>query len=118
LLIDRTARSAYRQGVEALRAEIDDALSAGNDTAALQDELDHLVAQLAQAFGLGGRSRRASSAAERARLNVTRALRSATARVADALPEPGRTLDRRLRTGIYCVYQPAASDEIRWIVHH
>jgi len=117
-VIDSKARSAYRHRVEALRADIDDALSAGNDTAALQDELDHLVAQLAQAFGLGGRSRRASSAAERARLNVTRALRSATARVADALPEPGRTLDRRLRTGIYCVYEPAASDEIRWIVHH
>ncbi len=56
---------------------------------ALQAELDQLVGQLAQAFGLGGRGRRASSAAERARLNVTRALRAATARVQRGPPRGG-----------------------------
>lgn len=61
----------------------------------------------AKAFGLGGRSRRASSASERARLNVTRALRTATAKLSEALPEAGRRLDRRLRTGLYCAYEPA-----------
>ena len=75
-----------------------------------------LVRQLAQAFGLGGRGRRAASAAERARLNVTRALRAATARLDEALPGTGRALDRRLRTGLYCAYEPAADDTIRWIV--
>ncbi|MDQ4129880.1 MAG: hypothetical protein M3133_02635, partial [Actinomycetota bacterium] len=82
----------------------------------LQAELDQLVAQLAQAFGLGGRSRRASSAAERARLNVTRALRAAIVKVTDALPAAGAVLDRRVRTGIYCAYEPDDSDEVRWIV--
>jgi tetratricopeptide (TPR) repeat protein len=117
-VLDARARSAYRQRVEALRAEIDDALAAGAlETAeARQDELDALVAQLAAAFGLGGRSRRAASAAERARLNVTRALRTAIAKVGEALPEAGAVLDRRVRTGLYCVYEPADSDEIRWIV--
>ncbi|HWC11786.1 MAG TPA: hypothetical protein VG455_11240, partial [Acidimicrobiales bacterium] len=117
-VLDGRARTAYRHRIEALRAEIDDALEGGADEPAerLQAELDQLVGQLAQAFGLGGRSRRASSAAERARLNVTRALRAATARVGEALPEAGSVLDRRLRTGIYCAYEPAEGDEVRWLV--
>ncbi|HEX2023163.1 MAG TPA: hypothetical protein VHF00_00520 [Acidimicrobiales bacterium] len=115
-LLDARARSAYRRRIEALRTEIDDALAAGSDRHAegLQSELDQLVGQLAQAFGLGGRARRASSAAERARLNVTRALRAATARIGEALPEAGSVLDRRLRTGLYCVYEPGDGDKVRW----
>jgi hypothetical protein len=72
------------------------------------------VAQLARAFGLGGRSRKASSAAERARLNVTRAVRAATARVIEVVPEAGRVLDQRVRTGTYCAYEPDDSDDVRW----
>jgi tetratricopeptide (TPR) repeat protein len=117
-LVDAKARTAYRHRIEALRAEIDDAFDAGAEDRAerLQAELDELVAHLAQAFGLGGRSRRASSTVERARLNVTRAIRAATARVTEALPEAGPILDLRLRTGIYCAYEPAADDEVRWAV--
>ncbi len=117
-LLDTAARSAYRRRIEALRGEIDDALETERlETAeALQTELDQLVAQLAQAFGLGGRSRVAASAAERARLNVTRAIRSALARLDDALPGAGAALDRRVRTGLYCTYAPEDSDTIRWIV--
>jgi tetratricopeptide (TPR) repeat protein len=117
-LVDASARTAYRHRIEALRSEIDDALAMGAEdrAEALQGELDALVGQLAQAFGLGGRSRRGSSAAERARLNVTRALRAATARVSEALPEAGPVLDQRLRTGLYCAYEPADTDPVRWSV--
>ena len=117
-LADARARSEYRHRIEALRAEIDDALEEGADERAerLQGELDQLVGHLADAFGLGGRSRRASSAAERARLNVTRALRAATTKVTEALPEAGTVLDRRLRTGLYCAYEPDESDDVRWVV--
>ncbi|HEX2272673.1 MAG TPA: hypothetical protein VHG90_02235 [Acidimicrobiales bacterium] len=117
-LVDARARKAYRHRIEALRAEIDDALEAGAAERAevLQGELDQIVAQLAHAFGLGGRSRRASSVAERARLNVTRALRAATAKVCEVLPEAGTVLDRRLRTGLYCAYEPDEADDVRWIV--
>ena len=83
---------------------------------AKQAELDLLVAQLAQAFGLGGRDRRAASAAERARLNVTRALRAAIARARRSAPAAGAVLDRRVRTGLYCAYEPDDGDEVRWIV--
>jgi hypothetical protein len=53
---------------------------------------------------------------ERARLNVTRAIRAATVRVTEALPEAGPILDLRLRTGIYCAYEPEETDEVRWSV--
>ncbi len=117
-LIDARARTSYRHRIEALRAEIDDALETGAEerAEALQAELDQLVAALAQAFGLGGRGRHASSASERARVNVTRALRSAAARLGEALPEAGTTLDRRLRTGVYCAYEPEESDYVHWVV--
>lgn len=117
-LLDAQARAAYRRRIEELRAEADDALADGRlDSAeAHQAEVDQLVGQLAQAFGLGGRDRRAASAAERARLNVTRALRTALARLAQAVPVAGELLDRRVRTGLYCAYEPADADEVRWIV--
>jgi tetratricopeptide (TPR) repeat protein len=116
-LIDSQARSAYRRRIETLRAEVDNALESGLDdrAQARQAELDQLVAQLAAAYGLGGRGRRAASAAERARLNVTRALRAATAKLAQALPEPGAALDDCLRTGLYCAYRPT-DDGVRWVV--
>lgn len=116
-LLDGRARTDYRRRIEQLRADAADALAEGRPDAAeaAQDEIDQLVRQLAQAFGLGGRDRRAASAAERARLNVTRALRAATARLAEALPGAGEALDRRLRTGLYCAYEPADGD-LAWIV--
>jgi tetratricopeptide (TPR) repeat protein len=117
-MLDASARTAYRHRVEQLRAEADDALAAGQfETAeAKQDELDQLVTQLAQAFGLGGRDRKAASAAERARLNVTRALRAAIAKLGEAMPEEAGVLDRRVRTGLYCMYEPNDADDFLWIV--
>jgi hypothetical protein len=117
-LVDAQARAVYRRRVEELRGDIDDHLAAGRLEAAeaAQVELDQLVAQLARAFGLGGRARRAGSAVERARLNVTRAVRAAITRLGDGLPEAAAVLDRRVRTGTYCTYAPDGSDEIRWIV--
>lgn len=117
-LLDARSRAAYRRRIEELRMRADDALASGQleVAEAHQEELDQLVQQLAQAFGLGGRSRTAASAAERARLNVTRSLRKALSQLNEALPGAGAVLDRRVRTGMYCAYEPA-DDEVRWIVH-
>ena len=116
-MADGRARSEYRARVESLRTEIEDAFEVGalDRAEALQRELDQIVQELATAFGLGGATRAASSAAERARLNVTRAVRAATAKLADALPDAGAALDRAIRTGLYAAYCPEA-DSIRWIV--
>ncbi len=117
-LSDAAARDAYRRRVHELREQIDDALAIADDdrAAALEVELDAVVAELAASFGVGGRERHAASAVEKARLNVTRAIRAAIATVTEALPGAGAVLDRRVRTGTYCVYEPEAADGIVWSV--
>ena len=117
-LLDARSRALYRRRVAELRDEVEDALDAGDDdrAAKLQAELDALIAELARAFGLSGRERKASNAAEKARLNVTRALRTAIAKVEEALPGPGAVLDRRVKTGLFCAYEPHPDDEILWSV--
>ena len=83
---------------------------------AVQDELDQLVAQLAAAFGLGGRDRRAASAAERARLNVTRAVRAAISRIdRGRSPKPARPSIDASGPGCTARTQPV-DGELRWIV--
>ncbi|MGH9243513.1 MAG: tetratricopeptide repeat protein [Acidimicrobiales bacterium] len=117
-LLDRQARAAYRHRAEELKDEVEEALAVEDDDRAArsQTELDAIVTELARAVGLGGRDRWAWSAAEKARLNVTRALRAATARLTEALPEPGAVLDRRVRTGLFCAYIPRPEDEVVWSV--
>jgi tetratricopeptide (TPR) repeat protein len=117
-MLDGRARIAYRHRIEELRAEVEEALAAGalEKAEALEDELDKLVAELGRAFGLGGRERAASSAAEKARLNVTRALRTAVERVMALAPEAGDVLDRGLRTGTYCCFAPKPGEPIRWTI--
>jgi hypothetical protein len=117
-LLDARARAEYRRRIEALRRDADDSLAAGRleEAEAAEAELDQLIGQLAQAFGLGGRERRAASAVERARLNVTRALRTAVGSLMQSVPAAA-VLDRRIRTGVYCAYEPNETDEARWVVH-
>jgi len=72
------------------------------------------VAELARAVGLGGRDRRAASHAERARLNASRAIRTAMAHLAEANPALGRHLSSTVRTGRYCSYTPDPRLPIAW----
>jgi len=115
-LLDAQAKGAYKRRLSELREDLEDATVLGDDdtVAKAQAEIDALVAELARAVGLGGRDRRAASAAEKARLNVTRALRSAIARIGEAHPRLGAHLDRTVRTGTFCSYQPASYAEVAW----
>jgi hypothetical protein len=115
-LLDAEAKTAYRRRYERLRDEIDESEQAGDQdrAARAQAELGWLAGELGRAVGLRGSDRRAASATERARVNVTRALRSAVARIGDALPVLGQHLDRSVRTGTYCIYQPHADLTLRW----
>ncbi len=81
-----------------------------------QDEMDFLLAQLATAVGLGGRDRKAASEAEKARQSVTRAIRGALDRVAEAHPPLGDHLWATIRTGVYTSYSPDPRAPIEWTV--
>jgi hypothetical protein len=115
-LLDATAKAAYQARLVELRAELEEAEGLNDPARATQarQELEFLVAELARAVGLGGRDRRAASHAERARLNVTRAIRSAMANLAHADPALGEHLSRTVRTGRYCSYTPDPRAPITW----
>jgi len=106
--VDRAARAAYAERLLELRSEIEQA-EAWNDAgrrARLAAEQQAITAELAGAYGLGGRPRRSGAAVERARTNVRRRIADALRRIEDACPRLGRQLSRDVRTGIYCAYEP------------
>jgi hypothetical protein len=76
--------------------------------------LDALVDQLTTALGLARHARRSAGTAERARTAVTQRIRSAIRRIADAHPTLGQHLQRSVRTGAYCCYDPERP--VDWVV--
>jgi tetratricopeptide (TPR) repeat protein len=106
--VDQQARRAYERRIRDLQSDIDDARAANDPARAerAEIELDALVQQLAEAFGLSGRARATGSAAERARSAVGWRVRAALRQVADAHPPLGRHLQNAVRTGTWCSYRP------------
>jgi hypothetical protein len=115
-VLDSQAKAAYRLRVEELQGEIDEAEAFHDDQRAsrARDELVFVARELAGAVGLRGRDRKTGSDAERARVNVTRAIRTALRRISEHDPQLGRRLGSEIKTGTFCVYEPAAGDEPVW----
>src|SRR4029077_6186142 len=105
-MLDATAKAAYRRRLAELNEDLATAKDNGNVERAskLEDEIEAIAKELRRAVGLMGRDRVASSAAERARLNVTRAIKSAIDRVAEHDRDLGSLLARTIRTGTFCCY--------------
>jgi predicted ATPase len=117
-MLDDEARKAYRARVAELREAIEaaDSWGSSDEAGVLREELDFITHELSRALGLGGRSRRAGSIAERARLNVVRAVRSAMHRISTAHPELGAHLEATIHTGTICVYTPDPRVPFVWRV--
>ena len=115
-MLDADARRAYKARLEAVRDELAEAeeLADRGRIERLRDEMEMLADELTRASGLGGRARRASSDAERARLNVTRAIRAVVKKVMSDCPTLGGHLDRSVRTGLFCTYEPDPAFPLRW----
>ena len=107
-VLDGRARDAYRRRASDLAAEVEEAERFSDPARAsrAREELDALADELARGVGLGGRARRAGSRAERSRVNVQRRLKDAIQRIAEHDPALGRRLERAVRTGTLCVYEP------------
>lgn len=107
-LLDEHAKRAYKQRLEDLQADIEEA-EANHDperVARLREEVDALIEQLSSAVGLGGRDRVTTSSAERARVNVRKVVKEALRRIEAADPDLGAHLAATVRTGIYLSYTP------------
>jgi hypothetical protein len=115
-VLDPQAKTAYRQRLEELRADLEEA-EAFNDTgraARAREEMEAIGEQLAAAVGLGGRVRTVRSTAERARTTVTQRVRAAIQRIAQQQPALADHLDSRIETGTFCVYRPDPTRPIAW----
>jgi tetratricopeptide (TPR) repeat protein len=115
-LLDASAKAAYKARLDELREELQEA-EGFNDpvrAATAREEMDFLARELARAVGLGGRDRKAASHAERARLNVTRAIRASLRTLARVHPSLGQHLSLTIRTGRYCSYTPDPRVPITW----
>lgn len=115
-LLDDQARQAYRRRLTDVDEDIAEAEEMGDlERASLaRADRDHLVTELARAFGLGGRGRASASTAERARGSVTRAIRYALKRIAEQHPVLADHLARTVRTGTYCAYEPDPRAPVTW----
>jgi tetratricopeptide (TPR) repeat protein len=101
---------ARRARADELREELAEARSF-NDPERVRRagaELEALAAELTSADAAKG------PLAERARVNVTRAIRAALRRIAEHEPELGRLLQASIRTGSACAYLPDPDAPLQW----
>lgn len=107
-VLDRTALERYKRRIAELGAELAEAEDDHDlgRSERLREELEALEDEVARAVGLGGRTRRAGSAVERARSNVQRRIKSAIQQVEKLSPALGIHLARSVRTGAFCSYVP------------
>jgi hypothetical protein len=115
-LLDARAKEAYRRRLQELGDDLEQA-RAWHDlerVARIEQEVDALTRELARAAGLGGRDRRLPSPAERARVSVTKAIRTAIAAIERHHPALAAHLASSVRTGRLCRYAPPGESPPRW----
>jgi len=115
-MLDAQSRAEYRRRRAELREELELAKHDGDIAHAekAEAEIDALTRELSRAVGLGGRERRAGSASERARLSVTRAIKTTLEKVAENHTALGEMLARTIKTGTFCSYNPDSRHLVEW----
>ncbi len=115
-LLDDKTKIAYRKRLTDLRENLDDAKQSGDleGAAAAEAEIDALTRELSRAIGWGGRSRRAASATERARVSVTKAIKYTIDKIEQNDPALARQLTRTINTGTFCAYNPGSLQPVQW----
>jgi hypothetical protein len=114
--LDAQAKAAYKRRLDELQEDLSEAQRFHDPArvAQAQAEIDFLTEELAAAVGLGGRDRRAASHAERARLNVTKAMKAALSKISDSHPALGHHLATSITTGTFCAYTPDPTQPTAW----
>jgi pimeloyl-ACP methyl ester carboxylesterase len=115
-MLDAQAKAAYKRRTAELREQLEEArkLNQLELVDRLEDEIEAVGRELSRAVGLGGRDRRAASASERARVNVTRAIKIALERIAEHNPPLAALLNKSIRTGTFCSYAPDSRLPASW----
>ena len=115
-ILDSQAKAEYKQRINELRNDLEEAEQFNDSYRAsrYRSEMNAIAGQLAVAVGLGGRDRRSSSKAERARSTVTKRIKQAINRITEAVPRLGRHLSARIHTGYFCSYNPNPDRPVVW----
>lgn len=115
-VLDEQAKAAYRQRLLELESDLEEA-TAWSDSlraAKLREERDFLAEELSAALGLGGRDRKVGSQSERARVNITRAIKAVLVRFREHSPALADHLSATVHTGTFCCYSPDPRVPITW----
>jgi non-specific serine/threonine protein kinase len=118
-VLDAQAKAEYKRRINVLRHELEEA-ERFNDTqrgTEIQNELEAICDNLASAVGLGGRDRKISSDAERARCAVTKCIKKAIQKVGEAIPSLGYHFAASIKTGYFCSYNPHPDRRVAWTFH-
>jgi non-specific serine/threonine protein kinase len=115
-VLDARAKAEYKCRLNELQQDLNEA-ERFNDPlrrTEAQNEIQMITDRLASAVGLGGRDRKTSSDAERARSAVTKCIRKAIQKIGDAIPSLGYHLAARIKTGYFCSYNPHPDRPVAW----
>jgi hypothetical protein len=115
-LLDAQAKAEYKRRINELRHELEDAgrFNDAQRKTLIQNELQEICDSLASAVGLGGRDRKISSDAERARWAVTKCIKKAIQKIGEAIPSLGYHFAASIKTGYFCSYNPDPDRRVTW----
>jgi hypothetical protein len=107
-VLDTQAKEEYKRRLSELREEIEEAerFNDSDRAAKAQEEMNMIARHMASAVGLGGRDRKTSSGAERARCAVTKSIKKSIQKIGHSIPLLGHYLAAKIKTGYFCSYIP------------
>ena len=115
-ILDAQAKAECKRRLNELRQELDEAERFNDPARAAKanNEMTLFAQHLAAAIGLGGRGRKKSSEAERARCAVTKRIKEAIQKISESIPALGHHLNARIKTGYFCSYNPHPDRPVAW----
>jgi tetratricopeptide (TPR) repeat protein len=107
-LPDGKAKAAYRERLQQLHAELDEA-ERFNDllrATSAREEIDCLTSELAGRYGVAGLERVSNQPIEQIRKAVTNRIHAALVKIRKETPPLARHLSNAIKTGTFCAYRP------------
>lgn len=110
------AKAEYQRRVQELREELEEAREFNDQGRIdkLEERMDMLTQELTRRVGGGGQHRHTGVTSERARVNVTMAIKSMIVKITTHHPALGRHLTCTIKTGAFCSYVPDPRVPVEW----